>query len=319
MKSQLFVAVAVALFGSAAASTLWTITFAPGAVGNDHKIIHIKPGDQVQWTNNDGGGHEPIPRTAAEGGDDPLDPLYSSANDHPLPHGETSTPPVTYTVPGIYYWIDFFNPNLPSGAPFRGEIIVDNCGTVCGDPHFIGLDNVHYDFQGRPGQTFAIISDPSMQMNVDFVRSLHGDTVLGDTCIRTCGHTVAVSPQKTVYVDGKEIRVNQMFNSTSLFVDHYEAEYVHVIIPGRWNMRLHMHTLTAEGAMIELDYAHPLYKYDGKTHGVLGHTMAHKFIAPERCNIETEGSCEVEGGFADYEIKGDLCSTEWKYSQFKQC
>jgi len=226
-----------------------------------------------------------------------------------------SPPTFTYTfnTPGTFPWLEII-------VGDSGVITVLGCVAVCADPHFHGLDGVHYDFQGRPGETFAIISDPTLELNTNFIQSIHGTTVLGNTCARVCDHTLTMTPEKMVYVDGVELREGKTFNASNLIVDRIDRSYVTVLIPNRWNMRFHMFTESDVGDHINIDYAVPLYNYDGKTHGVLGHTMSGKPVPPEKCNIFNEGSCEVLGSFKDYEVKGDICSSEWTFTQFgKNC
>ncbi|CAI5459075.1 unnamed protein product, partial [Closterium sp. Yama58-4] len=54
--------------------------------------------------------------------------------------------------------------NLPA-VNFVGKICPAN-GT--GDPHFVGADGSRYDFSGRPGENYALISDVHVAVNAHF-------------------------------------------------------------------------------------------------------------------------------------------------------
>jgi len=313
--------VALALFASAFGK-VWHVQWTQAGTDPAHVVISV--GDSVQWDNNDVGGHEPVNNDPAH----PGHPFVTSTEPSPLDIGSPTLPgaiaahehssPVAFPHIGFFPWADQLNKRMNT---FWGDITVRACGAVCEDPHFYGLDGVHYDFQGRPGETFSLISDPATEVNSKFVRSVHGTTTIGDTCVRTCGdHSVVLSPaNRTVYVDGLEVSIAKSYSSPKLIVQHITSEYVYVHIAGRWNLRFNF-VDDDLGAHLNLDYAEPLYTYAGHTHGVLGHTLSMKPVPKERCNIETEGSCEVEGSFKNYRINGDLCSSEWMYTQFNaQC
>jgi len=219
-----------------------------------------------------------------------------------------SSAPVLVLGAGFHPFTDV----ITSSSAFGGVIEILGCSGVCGDPHFYGLDGVHYDFQGTPGQTFALISDPSLEINSAFIRSEHGTTVLGSTCVRTCGHSVVLHPESPVFVDGTELDLQQKnFTSSTLMVFRFDQNHTVVTIPGRWILGF-----TSVGDRIDVVYVRPLYTYANNTHGVLGHTMSGKSVPKEKCNIFTEGSCEVEGRFQDYEVMGGLCDSNWKHSFF---
>jgi len=194
----------------------------------------------------------------------------------------------------------------------------DVCTSACGDPHFMGLDGVKYDFQGEPGKTFAIISDPSVEVNSVFTRtSFHNHTVLGDTCVHVCGHAVTMTPQQAVQIDGKELRFGSTFESSTITVSRPTAQRIEMTIPNRWNLRFSLIKSNIDDeSMINLDHARPLYAYGNRTHGVLGHTLKGQPLPKSKCNLYAYGSCEVEGHFRDYEVVGGVCSSTWAHSFF---
>lgn len=224
----------------------------------------------------------------------------------------------TFTTPGDF---DYFSSTNPA---MTGVIHVTGCLAACGDPHFQGLDGVKYDFMGSPNETFALISDPSVQINSRFTPmplspdriGMDAETFLGDTCVRTCGHTVVLLPEEgLMLVDNQPLAVGARFSSDELTVFRRSQWSVQINVVNRWHLRFAMFR------HVNFEIANPLYKWDNKTHGVLGHTMrsaAHvlEHGKPKKCNSWKQGGCEVEGEFNDYQVAGDLCSSSWAYTQF---
>jgi len=257
--------------------------------------LSIAAGDTVTWVNTDGATH-----TATDDG---------SAWDTGFLGGSVSSSPITFSTAGDFSY------HCAIHTFMTASIQVTGCVSACGDPHFTGLDHVKYDFQGEPNKTFAMISDPSVEVNSAFTQSFRQTTVLGDTCVRVCGHSLVMTTLQEVFVDGKELVAGQSFNSTTLNVLREDRSYVLVDVPGRWHFRFNMIS-NRYGDHINVDIAQALYAYDGKTHGVLGHTLKGTPVPKAKCNKVTEGSCEVEGSFTDYEVAGDICSSEWRHSFF---
>jgi len=257
--------------------------------------LSITAGETVTWTNSDPVAHTSTSDTAVW-------------NTGVISPGSSSSA-ITFSSAGNFPYHCNIHPFMTA------TVNVVGCTSACGDPHFTGYDGVRYGFQGEPNKTFALISDPSVQINSVFIPGLYDTTMLGNTCVRTCGHTLEVTPQFGVYLDGKVLATGGRFNSSGLVVSRYAREYVEVTIPHRWHMRFNI-IPSVFGDHINVDYATPLYTYNNQTHGILGHTMSGKRVPKERCNTSNEGACEVEGAFRDYEVVGDLCSVKWTHSFF---
>lgn len=201
------------------------------------------------------------------------------------------------------------------------------CSGVCGDPIFFGLDNVVYHFQGEVNRTFALISDKTVQVNSKFVPSWHVkmNTVLGDTCIRWCDEAVKVNVNGSLEASPGAIVHNAPFTKNvseigltiepgnHIQVYTQEKSMLMVITPGGW-----VFTVAKKNGRLDIDSV-KYFGHDGTAQGVLGQTLNPKVDRTEHeCNDSEQGGCEVVGSFKDYEVDGDVCSTNWKYSMFSK-
>lgn len=187
---------------------------------------------------------------------------------------------------------------------------IGGCQSVCGDPHFRGLDGVRYEFQGEAHKTFALVSDPTVQINAEFIPARFGHTFLGHTCIRTCHHQLVVSPGGRIMLDGRSVLRTERWQSDELAVYRRNKYEIEVEIPGRWSLSFR------SGSHVDIERTVAHFAYDNKTHGVLGHTMPGALSAVGKCNNKLQGGCEVEGSYLDYEVLGNICSTSWLHSKF---
>lgn len=186
------------------------------------------------------------------------------------------------------------------------------CETVCNDPHFLGLNGARYNFQGIANETFALVSDASVQVNSHFVakpRDSANFTYLGDTCIRSCNETVVFRADGTMIINGKPSLADR-YESPRMYVDRQGTNAV--VQTKGWSFEIEMLV-----DRVNINQASVLGKHNGTTHGVLGHTLGRP-LPPHgaKCNSIEAGGCEVDGKMSDYEVLGDLCSTEWKYAQY---
>jgi len=211
--------------------------------------------------------------------------------------------------------------NIHSVAFPGGEIrgFLTQCVTACGDPHFHGLDGSKYDFQGEPGNTYALISDPTVQLNSLFVPAAvpgsMGNDFLGPTCLAVCGETVEVFPNRTVLFNNRVVVPGAAFGSNLVsgawssvgFKEHNNV--VKISVPN-WDVEISMST----GWHVNIDRVTAAHAQSDRTHGVLGHTLQGKVVGGV-CNVAANGGCEVVGNPEDYVVPS-LCSTQFHYSQF---
>jgi len=200
-------------------------------------------------------------------------------------------------------------------TPEARGLITPGCVAVCDDPHFTGLNGAQYDFQGAPDQTFALVSDVDVQLNSHFTKHVFEDsarrhhtyTDLGDTCVRVCNETFVFHAGRAVEINGRPL-TKPRYESARATVEVIAA--VAFVTTDSWAITIEMFD-----DHININQAVPIGKHS-VTHGVLGHTLHHKTDDGWKCNQAEEGGCQVDGKFSDYEVAGDLCSTEWKFARF---
>lgn len=186
---------------------------------------------------------------------------------------------------------------------------------ACGDPHFQGLNGQKFEFMGEAHKTFAIISDPVIQLNSLFVPARYRHTFFGQMCLRVCGgDVVTLAPTASIHVNGKQLAIGHEYNNAGrLTVKRTSKHEVEIEIPNRWSLHFRV------GAHIDIVKAQPHFAWDEKTHGVLGHTLKplDAEARGQRCNVRLQGGCNVEGDWTEYLIEsGNLCSTKWTHSMF---
>jgi hypothetical protein len=209
---------------------------------------------------------------------------------------------------------------VTTGVATTSDPLPSTTGTptcvACGDPHFQGLNGHRFEFQGVSNKTFALISDPIMQFNSRFIPARFKHTFLGASCIRVCDDIVNLAPTAYVTVNGKSLKVGREFNRPGrLTVRRTHKHEVELEVADRWKM----HVRVADH--VDLVHVTPLFAWDEKTHGVLGHTLKPLDTAAvhQRCNSRLEGGCDVEGAWTDYEVlDDDICSTKWTHAMFNQ-
>ena len=98
--------------------------------------------------------------------------------------------------------------NNPSSPP----VAANAKGSVKGDPHFAGFNRKHFDFHGKPGTIYNIISDEDFQLNAK-VGSYgnKGKTVVAQVGIRIGSNTLMVSKGKRIF-NGQPLKSGQGLN-----------------------------------------------------------------------------------------------------------
>jgi len=212
---------------------------------------------------------------------------------------------------------------LASKSSFIGEA---PCKVMCDDPHFLGLDNVRYNFMGEADKVFNLVSDSTFELNSKFTsepchRFNHTSvnmTFLGPTCIKTCNQRMIVYPNRTMFINGRHV-----YTSPDPTLNHYVSpelearlvkNHVMVTIPGRWEFEIVM--LEDRINIISMT---PLGEH-GTTQGIIGHTLnlTHP-VLEENCNSRLQGGCEVQGDYHDYIVQSDdLCASSWKNSLYDE-
>jgi len=193
------------------------------------------------------------------------------------------------------------------------------------DPHFRGLNGHKYSFQGEPNTVFALISTSQVQINARFTNtSRKGSTVMGEICIRFCDSTVTFDSKGGLSLFGPQ---------TSNLAVKYLSNTTAQVTVGLWSLtveldKTHPELRAAFLNLLDVNLQHSFLA--GPSHGVIGvtapdrhHRMRSRNSTLEtahhpHCNPKNEGGCEVPGYWREYELKNnDLCSTEFKYSQFE--
>jgi len=198
------------------------------------------------------------------------------------------------------------------------------CHTGCGDPHFEGLNGVTYDFAGKAGKTFSLISAPDIEMDSTFVNfpDEPHHTYFGPICIRSCNDTVSVLPgDGGVLLNGRQIEWTSNYVATShLEIYRRDPRIYQVTIPRKWDVhisvaenrkRLDVLQVRALGGAINV--TNPSHSASG----VIGGTL-HAPVLEEhkKCiNGLGEGGCDVYYQWYQYEV-ADPCSGNWMHTMY---
>ena len=70
-------------------------------------------------------------------------------------------------------------PTQPASLSLPAESVAANKnGSVKGDPHFVGFDGSHFDFQGHPGGKYLLLEDRGFRLAALFSQSNNSTTVM---------------------------------------------------------------------------------------------------------------------------------------------
>eukprot|EP01116_Phalansterium_solitarium_P004694 TRINITY_DN15767_c0_g1_i1.p1 TRINITY_DN15767_c0_g1~~TRINITY_DN15767_c0_g1_i1.p1 ORF type:complete len:282 (+),score=44.48 TRINITY_DN15767_c0_g1_i1:97-942(+) len=187
----------------------------------------------------------------------------------------------------------------------------DVCETMCDGGRLRGLNGVRYAFTARAGHVYALVSEPTLQVNARFVESPAGGQplVLGAVCMRTCNETIMFYGNKTVELDGvlasvvdlaaKSFSMNWLDDLRVTFPRPRAAE---VTVPGRWRF-----SLGISGERVTINRATALSARPAR--GIIGRTW-HPDVDLASC--VTTDLCQLPGSPKDHQVRSnELCGELW--------
>jgi hypothetical protein len=208
------------------------------------------------------------------------------------------------------------------------QLEVDVCaskssGTVTDDPHFVGFDGSHYDFQGEPGQVFNLITDTGFQVNAKFVESAtDGQTYMGELGFKLKDHTVKVD-RSSVAIDGSVVS-DGVVELTTLSEEPAGTVRVAngVAVVHAAGFSVEVEAVTAAGGFVYLNIKtsavssglhHP--------HGLLGQTSQYMLRAEEPHAVNVPHSNKnskgfIEGSPTDYLVVDGIYGTNFAFNRF---
>ncbi|KAK9803625.1 hypothetical protein WJX72_006770 [[Myrmecia] bisecta] len=200
---------------------------------------------------------------------------------------------------------------------------LSHTGAVVGDPHFTGFNGVEFDFQGENNRVFAILSDPTTQLNALFGQDFMytNTTVMRALGLRHLGDSITVKVKPvdgiwTMFVEANGVAVQPdnrvvLHDSTVLNFGDREADKEHPLLVRTpiYDFHIVLPVNTEKDDVQQwydrVDLNIEVLSKPSAVHGVLGQTYK---------RIEA-GKNKWEGEVADYICAG-LLQTEFKFSQF---
>lgn len=193
-------------------------------------------------------------------------------------------------------------------------------GSATGDPHFTGFQGQKFDFMGRPGTTFNILSDNHLTVNARFVAGPNGksQTFMGAVGIKfgdaklkiqECGFKMVCG-----YLDGNELKmgdVKVLPNGAIVRKKAHTVERIEVEIPSEGYLFKFASPKPDRWNMPHIDIHAALTKIPEDAHGILGQT-ARDLKAGKM--MDSEGKFKPEGEDLDYAVS-HLFSHDFKFNR----
>lgn len=212
---------------------------------------------------------------------------------------------------------------LPDPDMAITEICFPGAGTPRGtgqdDPHIVGFDGSEFEFRGKEGHVFNLISDEMFQLNVQLVESpVDTKTYMGVMGIVVPGSKIYISPWKLL-LNGRPV------DGISQTLPGKEGQIIpgdgHVtVVTKGWTVQVS--TIRWKRGMVHLNFDVAINsRYVYNPHGVLGQTARFlvdgtkpkpKFAGWD--NQEAEGI--IEGHAEDYLVPDGVFGTEFVFNKF---
>lgn len=182
-------------------------------------------------------------------------------------------------------------------------------------PYFQGFDGVKYDFQGKAGYVFNIITDTNYQLNAEFVKFVESPTdhltVMGKLGFRIRNDNVTVTP-RSVEINGRPVTSFGQYHLTEGFVVVNSYTSVEVVSPG---FEVIVTKDSATSAYLNIG---TIAKADGihRPHGLLGQTAKSLASGGELYpNDEHEGV--LVGAPANYIVDDGILGTNFAFNCYQ--
>ncbi|KAI5068027.1 hypothetical protein GOP47_0016372 [Adiantum capillus-veneris] len=206
--------------------------------------------------------------------------------------------------------------------------------SITGDPHFVGKHGERFDFHGKDGKDYCVVSDRDIHINMHvFHGKLRKSTFISKLGVLYRGQKILIDAQSSglqshfwkTAVDNVELNdVNSVYTRAGLTITR-SSNFVRITVPGEVDILADIVRATFGKRGSLKDYINLQVKQlrvSPDVHGILGQTYletAHvyeKLQAAKGKKRSRAAKVLVDGSESDY-LTSDILSSDCKYSTFE--
>lgn len=194
---------------------------------------------------------------------------------------------------------------------------IQNCSQVIGDPHFTGLDGSKFDFNGVAGYTYALISSPGLQYNIQLKHS-EAFTYIGTVGVRIGNDSLIYTHEDQLFYNNETIATEIHWRTFPTAWGKFHKVKDHFLLETKnWKIKAGTALDTTNGfAFINIWSISFLGFIDSTHHGLIGQTIGPRTPAQD-CHLYLEnGGCKIEGYADDYLVRSGILGIDFAFSRF---
>ncbi|KAL3691812.1 hypothetical protein R1sor_005463 [Riccia sorocarpa] len=249
----------------------------------------------------------------------------------PPPSPPPPSPPPPSPPPLVHTCINGLCPPCPSCHQRRPH------GTIKGDPHFVGKHGEHFDFQGRSGHDYCVLSDKDVHVNMHVFPGIkRGTTFISEigllyreTDIYIDAHARANASsfykQWSMLVNNVEVAKNRHVTTADGITIYRLATAARIVAPGVLDVNVTIVSPSygprGSGAN-SINFKVDKMKVTPSVHGVLGQTYQETKLTYKKLHDARKkhghkaAEVLVDGTMEDY-LTSDILAPDCKYTQFE--
>ncbi|KAL3696663.1 hypothetical protein R1sor_010739 [Riccia sorocarpa] len=261
----------------------------------------------------------------------PSPPPPSPSPPPPSPPPPSPPPPSPPPPPPVRPCVNGVCPACPSCHHRRPH------GTIKGDPHFVGKHGEHFDFQGRSGRDYCVLSDKDVHVNMHVFPGIkRGTTFISEigflyrnTEIYIDAHAHAnassLSKQWSMLVNNVDVERNQHVTTADGLTIHRSASGARIMAPGVLDVNVTIvppsYGPRGSGAN-SINFKVDKMKVTPSVHGVLGQTYQETKMTYKKLHDASKkhghraAEVLVDGTMEDY-LTSNILAPDCKYTQFE--